>query len=166
MADLRRSGFTLYEVLVVVMILGVAVTFALPSYLKQRETQMATSAVGLLSPIAIAHKAYGLRNNDVWLNQGQITGCGGSANCAADEGAGNPCTLVSCGFIQNENWAGLDYAFYTCNAASTADCCDTTSIACAQRQGGSGDYATWMYRVSTEDAVTAAGTGTPSPYAL
>jgi type IV pilus assembly protein PilA len=60
----REDGFTLIEVLVVVVVLGALIAIAVPSYLGFRGSAQDTSAQHALHQTLVAANAYGTDNDD------------------------------------------------------------------------------------------------------
>lgn len=69
-----RKGFTLIELIVVVIIIGILATIAVPQYLKATERAIAGKAKNALALISQAEKLYRAENN-TYINVGA-----GSAN--------------------------------------------------------------------------------------
>lgn len=60
-------GFTLTEVMVVVVIVGILATIAIPTYNKMVEQARVSEAKAMIAAIVSAEKAYRRRNNGVFL---------------------------------------------------------------------------------------------------
>ncbi|MEM4368678.1 MAG: prepilin-type N-terminal cleavage/methylation domain-containing protein, partial [Candidatus Anstonellales archaeon] len=58
-----RKGFTLMELLIVIMIVGILATIAMPLYKKTVESSKATNALSIANMIANANRMYQLDNN-------------------------------------------------------------------------------------------------------
>ena len=60
---MKQKGFTLSELLIVIVILGVMGSVALPRYYKQKEKAVVAEAVSILSAIRQGEISYNLENN-------------------------------------------------------------------------------------------------------
>jgi prepilin-type N-terminal cleavage/methylation domain-containing protein len=89
----NRKGFTLMELVVVVMILGILASMAVPYYYKSIETTRAEDSVALGHMLGNANRMYALDHGNL-LTSGAITNtCNGYTSCAAAP-AGSGCSLV------------------------------------------------------------------------
>ena len=59
----RQSGFTLIEIMMVVMIMGILLNIAAPSFLHARDSAQARACIANLHNIMAAKEQYGLQNN-------------------------------------------------------------------------------------------------------
>lgn len=115
----RDEGFTLIELMVVVMIIAVLIAIAIPSFLGFRKSAQDRSAQSELRSVLLAEKAYWLENGDYTATAADITAFEPNANLhATDETVGVVLTL---------------------NATST-----TSDIVCLTRTSESGNtFALW-----------------------
>ena len=67
---MRDKGFTLTEVLIVIVILGVVTGVAIPSYMNQMEQSRANEAKIDLNTIYMAEKVFMLKNGVYWPPSG------------------------------------------------------------------------------------------------
>ena len=63
----RKKGFTLTEVLIVVVILAVLAALVLPRFFGQSERAIVSEAVGMLSAIRQGEASYKLENNGNYI---------------------------------------------------------------------------------------------------
>ncbi|NLH39400.1 MAG: prepilin-type N-terminal cleavage/methylation domain-containing protein [Elusimicrobia bacterium] len=137
-----KNGFTLIELMVVVLIIGILTTIAVPQYRKTIDTSKAMDALSTLQMIANANRMYQLDNN-AYIS-GQVT---------------NNHLLVTRKYIASKattDWSG-QWAFYSCNTASCGGGgCNGGIIACASNTAKG-----WRYEVDTVGNCRAYGTGVP-----
>ena len=60
--DRRKGGFTLVEIMIVVLIIGILLAIALPSFVNSRESARAKSCVDNLSKLSTATQQYAMDN--------------------------------------------------------------------------------------------------------
>lgn len=154
----RSPGFTLAELMVVIMILGILAMVGIPGYMRMVEGQRADEARITANQIAVANRVMALDMGTVGLTGGQLTNsCSGT--CGPPW---NACDLILCNHLSNQDWDNKKYNFYACRNASGGSCCDATSTSCSLSKATSGTSVGWGYRVSTNGQVTAIG-GAPAP---
>jgi prepilin-type N-terminal cleavage/methylation domain-containing protein len=143
----HMKGFTLIELVVVTLIMGILTSMAVPYYFKTVETSKATDSVALGHMIANSNRMYRL-DNPTNLISGQITNsCNSQTNCAAASGA---CKLLACGYVAQQDWQNSSYDFYVCNGGAGGTCCSSSGteigVSCTKRKSGAAaNYAGWGY---------------------
>lgn len=166
MADNSRRGFTLVELLVVVLIIGVLAAIALPQYNRTVETARADDAAAMVKLIGNTNRMYRLNNNNTLAAGTLNDGCN-TANCDA-LGPAAACRLVACNYLAAESWSRKPYDFQLGPGA-----CGAGMVACARRcTAGAGrpctntaPYNGWGYNMRDNDgAVIPVGTA-PRPAA-
>lgn len=84
----RDEGFTLIELMVVVMIIAVLIAIAIPSFLGFRKSAQDRSAQSELRNVLLSEKAYWLDNGDYTETAGDITAFEPNAVITADATTG------------------------------------------------------------------------------
>lgn len=162
----REKGFTLIELIIVVLIIGILATFAVPQYLRTVETAKADDAVSLINQIGTANKMYALDHKNGYAAGNFTASCGTTGACPAGSGTQtNPCVLVWCGYLVDQAWANASYAYFACNGGASAACAGLGSgnyLSAASRNGGSAPYSSWGYTMSLPGTISAYN-GAPSP---
>lgn len=151
-----RNGFTLVELIVVVIILGVLASMGIPYYYKTIETSRATDSVALGHLLGNAYRMFQVDNPGVSLS-GQITNspCNDGGACSLADASG--CRLLRCGYVAQQDWNNSSYNFYVGPGS-----CGAGQVACVRRNGGSAPYSGWGYNFDLSGVCTAIGTGVPS----
>lgn len=160
----RKDGFTLIEMLVVVLIIGILAAVAVPSYMKSVETTKADDAVALVNMIGTTNRMFALDHSGNYIvgtfPTTANTGCGSSA-CLPTTYT-SACNLVWCKYLADQNFGSKPYTFFACNPGGGA--CGTSggSAATAGARRNSGSYSGWGYAQNGSGVITAYG-GAPSP---
>ena len=82
------EGFTLIELMVVVMIIAVLIAIAIPSFLGFRKSAQDRSAQSDIRNVLLAEKAFWLENGDYTATEGDITALEPNADVAGGPAAG------------------------------------------------------------------------------
>jgi len=162
----RERGFTLIELIVVVMIIGALAAFGVPQYLRTVETAKANDAASLVNQVGTANKMFALDHSNYYA-AGKFTASCGTGTCPATVSATqtNPCVLVWCGYLVGQDWASKPYSYSACNGGASASCVGQAAgnyISGAKRSGGSSPYASWGFTMNLPGTIAAYG-GAPSP---
>lgn len=156
----NRRGFTLIELVVVVLVMGILASVGVPYYYKTIETSKATDSLALGHLLGNANRMYRIDNPA--LLSGQITNtCNTTGGCATTSGA---CKLVACNYVAAQDWSSSAYNFFACDGSSGGSCCGTSAVACAVRKAGApAAYSGWGYRFLNDGSCVAlAGSAQPS----
>jgi prepilin-type N-terminal cleavage/methylation domain-containing protein len=147
------NGFTLIELVIVVLIMGILAAVAVPSYMRSMENSKADDALSMLAMIGATNRMFGLDHSGSYATGSFPTsGACGSAACPTSGPYNDPCALVWCGYLADTDWGSKPYQFAGAgNATATAACtisgsAGTNVVACAKRK--SGDYAVWWYAIN------------------
>lgn len=165
MKRLRASrGFTLIEMIVVVLIMGILAALAVPSYLQSVENTKADDAVGMVSMIGTTNRMFALDHNGVYVT-GDFPAAGGGSCAAGGATCTAPwtgaCKLVACKYLADQDWGTKAYDYSTAGNATGTGACTIAStggsnvVACAKRRAGafpgtaSATYNVWWYSIDT-----------------
>ncbi|MFC1521478.1 type II secretion system protein [Elusimicrobiota bacterium] len=178
-----KNGFTLVEILIVMVIFGILLGIAIPKYQKTIESSKADQAIALLQLAYTANKMYMVSNCPV----GQDCFCNGPvttvASCAAEctvADATDACLLVSSGYVEDLNNPPKPYYFTGAVGTPSTGCSDEHHVAQAKRREdcddiedfeGScpktahDDYKSWGYFICADGSVNILtdDVGTPVP---
>jgi prepilin-type N-terminal cleavage/methylation domain-containing protein len=146
----NRKGFTLIELVVVTLIMGILASLSMPYYNKTVETSKATDAVAMGRMLASAYRMYKIDNPGVELSPGDITNSCNGGSCSTGDTSG--CRLVKCSYVAQQDWTNASYTYKVGPAA-----CGNGYVACVKRVNGTNEYVGWGYKFS------AAGGCSPEP---
>lgn len=164
----RRSGFTLIELMVVVLIIGVLVAFAIPQYVKSMEASKADDAAAIVKMIGTANRMFYLDRGK--YTTGQLNNFPLSPDCGAaacDTSRSEGCQLIACKYLANLDWASKPYDFFAANVSenpnfvASATRCTVNSDnrkGCTQ----SAPYKGYGYTIDANGKMLSAG-GAPKP---
>ena len=146
-----RKGFTLVEMIVTCLIVGILTAFGLARYTKNLEYNKAKDAAGVMIMVGTANRMYALAHNNTYLT-GKLTNPGCAAYGTACLGTGNNvCDLIACGYLAQNDWDSMPYeiaALANETACPMVGSNTTPMVACAKRRGGgpwNPPYSAWGY---------------------
>jgi prepilin-type N-terminal cleavage/methylation domain-containing protein len=164
----QRGGFTLIELVVVVMIIGVLAAFAIPQLMRTMESTKADDAAGIVKMIGTANRMY-------FVDKGSYVSGTLTTTCGTDcsKATGGACDLVACKYLGSMDWDSKAYTFQACSG-SGANCCgvpnitpaaaNTLVVACAKRKvDAQTKFQNWGYSATVSGQMGYyPGDGTPS----
>ncbi len=142
-----RKGFTLIELVVVVLIMGILASLGMPYYFKTVETSKATNSLALGHLLANANRMYRLDNPGAPIS-GQITNTCNSPTLTCTAATGG-CRLVACSYVAAQDWNAGSYNYFVCNPVGGAGggYCESGAVSSVRRKAGaSAPYSSWGYR--------------------
>lgn len=162
----RRRGFTMIELLVVVLIIGVIASMAVPQYQKAVERSKADDAITTAQMIGTTNRMYALDNASYTIGPLDDATCYASNVCNDGGLPQDACELIHCNFLARQGWDAKPYACRSINVA--ADTCalgagGTNYVSCCKRRATVGTpYSNWGYTMNVNGQVEAWG-GAPAP---
>lgn len=171
---LARRGFTLVELIVTCLMIGILASFAIPQYLKTVETSKADDAVATVNMIGTTNKMFALDHSGYYVS-GQFTAaCTGGGSCPASVAATQTtaCVLVWCNYLSDQDWGTKPYNFYACDGKTSGACAGLgagNQVAGAKRLTGASPgtsvtpYSSWGFTMNTAGTINAYGTTPPTP---
>lgn len=156
----RNAGFTLVELVVVVLIIGILSAVMIPGYTRSVETAKADDAAGVVTMIGQSNRMFRVDNNAYVANGGLVDACN-SAACSA--GSTDRCQLVACSYLGSRQWETLSYAYQAGTAVNCGIPGAPNGIACGKRTASAtGAYDNWGYVMDTSGIVREYN-GAPAP---
>jgi prepilin-type N-terminal cleavage/methylation domain-containing protein len=163
---LGRKGFTLLELIVVILIIGILAAFAVPQYMKSLENNKADDAAALINMVATTNRMYALDHGGTYTVGTLTSACASQTSCPASGGAADPCSLVSCKYLAATDF---DKKPYVIAAGNKANCLSWAGsiVACGARRTtgfnstAQAPYSSWGYTVDDGGVVTNQG-GAPA----
>ncbi|MDQ7771884.1 MAG: prepilin-type N-terminal cleavage/methylation domain-containing protein [Elusimicrobiales bacterium] len=141
-----RKGFTLVELMVVVIILGVLTSMGVPYYLKTVESSKAMDAVAVTHMVGVATQMMMLDNPNMTYNGGAMSNVGGACPTS---GARYGYDLVRCNYISRQDWTGMAYTIRSCNPNTGAGGTGCSGGITAHAKRKTGKYVGWTYWFTT-----------------
>lgn len=148
----RLTGFTLIELIVVVLIVAILATMGLSQYSKAVETAKADDAFAFTQSIAAANRMFALDHGGRYLSGGlSDAGCatgGAAVDCKTET---NACALMWCGYLARQDLTPKPYTFCSGGSTTCGAGCDANTVGCALRKtGAASPYNTWGYTVTNQ----------------
>jgi prepilin-type N-terminal cleavage/methylation domain-containing protein len=162
-----RRGYTLIEMMVTVILIGILASFGVPQYLKTVETSKADDAVALVNMVGTTNKMFALDHSNTYVVATlNAAGCG-AGTCPTTGPYTNGCHLVWCKYLADQNFAAKGYDIYACNGNTATSCGGMGAgnfVAGVRRKASAASpYNTWGYTMNTSGTITAYGTEVPAP---
>ncbi len=157
----NRRGYTLIELVVTMLIIGILAAFGIPQYLQSIETARADDAVAIVNMIGTTNRMFALDHNGAYTSGQFGAACAGACPAAGPYGA---CALVQCKYLAEQEWVNKPYVFNACNPAVAAGNCAAGLVSTGRRRAGAiGDAATWQYNMTPTGVIRVPATATNAP---
>ncbi len=161
-----KNGFTLVEMMVVVLLLAIIAAVAIPLYNRSVENSRADDALSMLQMIATTNRMYAVDYNR--FTQGPIDNNCNSATCVGAASPSPPgCDLVACNLLAKQDFGHKYYSFQALAPIGvSASACGLSFpvsdlfVACARRNAGGPAFSSeWGYAVNRNGKVYASVPG-------
>jgi len=154
----NRKGFTLIELVIVTVIMGILASMGLPYYLKTVEVSKASDALAIGHMLANSYRMYLVDNPNLPLT-GAVTNTCNTGVC--NTSATDACRLVRCNYVARQDW---DASAYSYSVGATADIAASVSRKSGASPGtNSTPYTSWGYNFSTSGGCAVVGEAPSCP---
>jgi type IV pilus assembly protein PilE len=163
-----RRGYTLIELVVTILIIGVLTSISVPQYMKTVETGKADDAVSTMNMVGTTNRMFALDHGGCYATGAFPAGAGATCTAsgvACPAGPWSPCpvtaacALVACKYLADQDWGDKPYTYTALNGSIGAN-----NVASATRNGGSAPYSTWGYTMAVSGQITATNGAPPATY--
>lgn len=163
----RRGGYTLIELIVVVLIVGILAAYGVPQYLRSVENSRADDAVALVNMIGTTNRMFAMDHNNAFATgdfpSAQAAGGCGAGVCPA-AGPYAACALVYCKYLADQDFGIKLYTFSACSGAGACAGQAGAFVAGAAREApASAPFDSWALTMDVNGRITAYGTAPPTP---
>ncbi|KAF0126586.1 MAG: PilE-like protein [Elusimicrobia bacterium] len=144
-----RKGFTLIELMVVVVILGILTSMGVPYYLKTVESSKAMDAVVVAHMVGVASQMMILDNPTFTYAGGLLTNTCNTGGCPTGGTSRSACDLVRCNYVSRQDWDTIAYTMRACNPDTGAGGTGCALGVTAHAKRKIGKYVGWTYWFTT-----------------
>lgn len=163
----RRGGYTLIELIVVILIVGILAAYGMPQYLRSIEVGKADDAVSMVNMVGTINKMFALDHANQYAT-GQFP-AGGSCGARACPAAPpyTACDLVFCKYLADQDFGVKAYNIFACDENVVGACAGfgaggfTAGV--RRKAGAAAPYSTWGFTITAPGVITAYGTTPPTP---
>jgi len=130
----NKSGFTLLEIIIVIIIIGVLASLALPRLFSTVEFSRSTEALSAIASIRSSMER-------CYLANAAYSSCGSFANIDIDDPAGSPGSHFTYGFTTSTSDYTIIAGRNSIDGGNTADTVFVSQVGTGITRGGTGAFA-------------------------